>query len=160
MAFPSIPMPSPRVFASIDESVLRSLVRCQHERLHRSSIRDLFPADPKRFAAIVERIATFVVETTRGSAEFAEAHGTIWFRTRHLPISIDETARNVWLAAMLAAFEDVGFPQEARPELWNWLEALSIRVINRRTMIRQPRRYPFAEAPTALGPFMGSSSRS
>jgi hypothetical protein len=60
---------------------------------------------------------------------------------------------------MLGAFEDVGFPDEARLEYWNWVEALSIRAISRRTMIGQPRRYPLAEAPTALRPFMGASRK-
>lgn len=159
LAFPSIPLPSPKVFASVDEGLLRSLVSCQHDRLRHSSIGDLFPVEPKRFSAVVERIATFIVETTRGSAEYGHSHGATWFRTRHLPITIDETARNVWLAAMLAAFDDVGLPQDARLEFWNWVEALSIRVINRRTMIGQPRRYPLAEAPAMLRPFMVSSSR-
>jgi hemoglobin len=156
MVFPSIPSPSPSVFAAVGETSLRTLVRCHHEWLRNSSIGHLFPADPSRFAAIVERIATFVVETASGSTGYAQSHGLTWFRTRHLPLTIDETARNVWLAAMLVAFEDVGFPDEARLEFWNWVEALSIRAITRRTMIGQPRRYPLAEAPAALSAFMAS----
>jgi hemoglobin len=159
LVFPPIPSPSPSAFTAVGETSLRALVRCQHERLRNSSIGDLFPADPKRFAAVVEKIATYVVETVSGSSPFVQSHGLTWFRTRHLPLTIDETARNVWLAAMLGAFEDVGFPDEARLEYWNWVEALSIRAISRRTMIGQPRRYPLAEAPTALRPFMGASRK-
>lgn len=135
------------------EALLRALIRRQHERLRNSSIGNLFPADPERFAAIVERIATFVIDTIGAAPTIAQSAGLTWFRARHLPITIDETARNVWLAAMLGAFDDVGFPDEGRLELWNWVEALSIRAINRRTLIGQPRRYSLAEAPTALRPF-------
>lgn len=159
MVFPSIPSPSPSVFTAVGDAALRTLVRSHHERLRRSSIGDLFPRDPDRFAAVVDKIATFVVETTRGSPQFARSHGLTWFRTRHLPLTIDETARNVWLGALLVTFDEVGFPEEARLEFWNWVEAFSIRAITRRTMIGQPRRYPLAEAPTALRAFMGPSPR-
>jgi hemoglobin len=154
LVFPPTPTPAPSVLAAVGEAALRELVRHHHERLRQSSIGDLFPADPKRFSAVVERIADFVVEMTGDSPQFVESHGPIWFRTRHLPLTIDETARNVWLGALLASFEDVGFPEQARLEFWNWVEALSIRAITRRTMVGQPRRYPLAEAPTMLGPFI------
>jgi hemoglobin len=153
LAFPPIPNPSSGVLVQVDEVSLRALIRCQHERLRNSSIGNLFPADPASFSAIVDRIATFAAETIGVAPRVARSQELTWFRARHLPITIDETARNVWLAAMLDAFDDVGFPAEARLELWNWVEALSIRAINRRTMIGQPRRYSLAEAPTALRPF-------
>jgi hemoglobin len=157
LMFPPVPIPSSRVLDAAGESSLRALIRCQHQRLRSSSIGKLFPADPDNFSAIVERIATFVIETIKGSSRILQPHGLTWFRSRHLPITIDETARNVWLAAMLFAFDDVDFPQEARPEFWDWVEALSIRAVNRRTMIGQPRRYPYAEALTALRPFSSAT---
>lgn len=159
LIFPMPPAPSPAAFAALGPDALRALVRHHHELLRRSSIGDIFPRDPKRFAAVVERIATFIVETIGGSPQFAQSHGLTWFRSQHLPLTIDETARNVWLAALLATFEDVGFPEAARVELWNWAEALSIRAITRRTMVGQPRRYPLAEAPAALSPFVDSIRR-
>jgi hemoglobin len=156
LAFPPIPAPARGAFAGVDDEMLRALVIFHHELLRRSSIGDLFPSNPKRFAEVVERIATFVVEMIHGSPDFVQAHGMVWFRARHLALTIDETARNVWLAAMLVAFEEVDFPEAARQEFWNWVEALSIRAITRRTMIGQPRRYPLNEATTALAPFMAA----
>jgi len=156
LAFPSIPSPSPAVFAAVGETTLRALVKCHHVRLRNSSIGHLFPAEPNHFAAVVKRIANFVVEATTGASQVTSSDGGTRLRAQHFPITIDETARNVWLALMLVAFDDAGFPDEAREEYWNWVEALSILVINRRTMITQPRRYPFADAPVALRPFMGA----
>ena len=159
LAFPAIPPLSSAVLAIAGEDGLRSLVRHHHDRLHRSGIGDRFPTDAKRFAAVVERIANFIVDTARGAPPYAPSRERQWLRGRHFPITIDEAARNVWLAELLAAFDDVDFPHQARPELWTWVEALSIVIINRRTMMSQPRRYPFAEAPAALRPFIRSDWR-
>jgi hemoglobin len=156
LAFPPIPSPPPTLFAAVGEATLRALVTRHHDRLRDSSIGRLFPAEPDHFAAVVERIAQFVVEEAAGAARLAQAQGQTWLRAQHLPITIDETARNVWLAKLLLAFDDAGFPAAARPDYWNWMEALSILIINRRTMVTQPRRYPLADAATALRPFMGT----
>ncbi|MDD5250194.1 MAG: hypothetical protein PHY45_14510 [Rhodocyclaceae bacterium] len=157
LAFPPVPAPSPAVLEAAGAAALRALVARHHARLRQSSIGYLFPAHPHHFSAVVERIADFVVAATIGAARPAPSQGYTWLRAQHLPITIDETVRNVWLAALLVAFDDVGFPAAARLEYWNWVEALSILVINRRTMITQPRRYPLADAAIALRPFMGAN---
>jgi len=159
LIFPMPPVPSPASFAAVGEESLRALVRHHHELLHRSSIGDLFPRDPKRFDSVVEHIAEFVVSSIFGRPEGVGTRGLTWFRTRHLPLTIDETARNVWLGALLATFDEVGYPEVARVALWDWVEALTIRAITRRTMVGQPRRYPLAEAPEALRPFVESARR-
>jgi hemoglobin len=159
LIFPPPPAPAPASFTAAGEEPLRALVRYHHELLRRSSIGDLFPRDPKRFAAVVEHIAEFMVNSAFGRPEGLASRGLTWFRTRHLPLTIDETARNVWLGALLASFDEIGYPDAARIDLWNWVEALSIRAITRRTMVGQPRRYPLAEAPEALRPFVESARR-
>jgi hemoglobin len=159
LALPPTSPPSAKLLAACREAALRKLVTHHHDLLRASSIGDLFPRDAKRFAEVVERIADFVVAMAQGVPEYAESHGPTWFRVRHLALTIDETARNVWLGALLVAFDDVGFPNAARLEFWNWVEALSVRAVTRRTMIGQPRRYPLAEAPDALQAFMGASPR-
>ena len=159
LIFPSSVPPPAAALAPVGEEALRELVRHHHALLRRSSIGDLFPRDPKRFDAVVEHIAEFVVNSVFGRPEGVGTRGLTWFRSRHLPLTIDETARNVWLGALLTAFDDVAFPAAARLEFWNWVEALSIRAITRRTMVGQPRRYPFAEAPEALRSFVESARR-
>ncbi len=59
-------------------------------------------------------------------------------------------ARETWPAQLLLIYEDVDFPNEIRLEHWNWIEALFIRMINRRTTRNQPRRYPLAQAAEML----------
>lgn len=159
LVFPMPPVPSPDFLATVGEDALRALVHCHHDLLRRSSIGDLFPRDPQRFAAVVERIATFIVESVGGLPEHSTPGGLTWFRSRHLPLTIDETARNVWLSALLVAFDDVRFPAAARLEFWSWVEALSIRAITRRTMVGQPSRYSLEDASAALRPFVESLRR-
>jgi hemoglobin len=160
LLFPPSPPPAATLLGQAGESALRGLVRHHHVLLRRSSIGDLFPRDQKRFDAVVEHIAEFVINSVNGHPEGQDSRGLIWFRSRHLPLTIDETARNVWLGALLASFDDVDFPEPAREVFWNWVEALSIRAITRRTMVGQPRRYPLADAAEALRPFVESARRS
>jgi len=154
LVFPAIPALAPDLLSLAGEEPLRALVKRHHERLRRSGVGDRFPSDDKRFDAVVRRIANFVVDTARGTPPYAPGREREWLRFRHFPITIDEPARNVWLAELLAAFDDVDFPPAARLVLWNWVEAFSIVIINRRTMMSQPRRYPFANAPAALRQFV------
>lgn len=156
LVFPDVPQLPPVVLSAAGEDGLRALVEHHHDRLRRSSIGDRFPTDPKRFDAIVRRIANFIVDTARGTPPYAPGREREWLRVRHFPMTIDEPARNVWLAELLASFDEVDFPQPARKALWAWVEALSIAIINRRTMLGQPRRYSFAEAPAALAAFIRS----
>lgn len=154
LVLPAIALPSSDIMTIAGEEALRALVKHHHQRLRRSSIGDRFPADERSFDAVVGRIANFIVNTVRGSPPFAPDQGRTWLRVRHFPFLIDETARNVWLAELLASFDEVGFPRKAQEALWVWLEALSIVIINRRTTITQPRRYAFADAAAALRPFI------
>lgn len=159
LAFPPVPIPSRRVFAATGESMLRALVKSHHERLLDSSIGHMFPVNKDRFAAVMEKTADFIIKATDGSARMGSAHEHSCLRTQHFPFSIDEAARDIWLAQLLLAFDDVRFPEEARLEFWNWVEALSIRMINRRTMHEQPRRYPLAKATITLFPYMTTKRR-
>lgn len=145
MDFPPVPFPSNRVILITGEPLLRSVVREHHERLRRlPDIGDLFPRDNATFDKVVERIADFVVEACGGPSRYTEAQGHTCMRTRHFPFTIDESARESWLKALWSTLEDLNFPAEVREEYWAWLEAMSIRMINRRTTKEQPRRYPYS----------------
>jgi hemoglobin len=64
-------------------------------------------------------------------------------RTRHFPFTIDEKARETWLLCLWHAFDEAKFPAAIRREYWDWMEAFSARMINRRTMKAQPTRFAF-----------------
>lgn len=128
------------------EADLRRVVKAHHTLLKQSEIGHLFVQDEAAFAKLVSLIADFVVETCGGPQLFTEARGGGCMRTRHFPFTIDERGREVWLEKLLQAMGDVDFPQELREEYWNWLEAISIRMINRRTTKAQPERISWAQA--------------
>lgn len=144
--FPEVPFPSARVLAAAGAEGLRRLVRRHHALLRQSAIGPLFAADDTVFATLVERIGDYVVEACGGPTLFSQAHGQTCMRTRHFPFNIDENGRTVWLQNLFQAMEETGFPEALREEYWFWMEAFTIRMINRRTTKAQPERIPFALA--------------
>ena len=148
--FPPVPLPSSRVFAVAGVSLIYALVERHHERLRASTIGHLFPCEPARFREGVERSVDFVVEKTGGPPAYAPPDGVRCMRTRHFAFTIDERGREIWLAELIGAMDDVEFPGEIREEYWNWVEAMSIRMVNRRTMRAAPARYPWKDAARML----------
>lgn len=151
LVLPAVTFPSRRVMEVAGEEKLRQLVERHHALLAAGPIAEMFPADAALFSALVAKVADFVVETCGGGASYSTEHGNTCMRTRHFPFTIDESAREAWLEALFRAMDDVAFPAEAREEYWNWLEAFSVRMINRRTMKAQPVRIPFAIALLRFG---------
>jgi hemoglobin len=143
--FPEVPFPSERVLHAAGAERIRALVLRHHARLRTSEIGKLFPRDQAEFAALAEKAATFAIEACGGPSSYSDARGHTCMRTRHLPFTIDERARAVWLSALWQAFDDVGFPHEVREEYWAWVEAMSIRMINRRRTRAQPARHAYAD---------------
>lgn len=153
MEMPEVPFPSARILAIAGADQLRQLVRHHHGLLRKSSIGHLFAADEAEFAALVERIADYVVEICGGPARFTPAHGNACMRTRHFPFTIDENDREVWLEKLLQATDETSFPEALREEYWAWMEPFTIRMINRRTTKAQPVRLPYALARQRFGSF-------
>ncbi len=150
LEFPAVPFPSRRVFAVAGEGLVRALVTRHHERLLATPIAGLYPKDAALFAHAIAKAADYAVEATGGPAAFTPVQGTTCMRTRHFPFTIDETAREIWLGELWRSFDEVGFPAEVREEYWAWQEAMSIRMINRRTTKAAPRRFSFEQAAAAF----------
>jgi len=146
MDYPEVPFPTARVLEIAGEAGLRRLVQAHHTLLKQSEIGHLFVQDDAAFAKLIGLIADYVVETCGGPQYFTDARGGGCMRTRHFPFSIDEHGHEVWLEKLYQAIGDTGFPAELREEYWNWLEAMSIRMVNRRTTKAQPVRIDWAQA--------------
>jgi len=144
--FPPVPFPSNRLYREAGHACLAELVVRHHERLRDSVIGHLFPEDPVAFSATVARTLNFVIEASGGPALFTRSEGGMRLRERHFGVTIDENVRDRWLLELLRAFDDVSFPDQWRPSYWRWMEALSIRMINRRTRMQPPPRYPYEQA--------------
>ncbi len=153
--FPPVPFPSRQLYAEVGQECLTALVEQHHERLKRSEIGGMFPSDPSRFAATVAKSAQFVIEASGGPELFTPVFGGMRMRDRHFRPTIDEHARDVWLHELMNTFDEVDFPQQWRPVYWHWMEAFSIRMINRRTRMQPPRRYPYEFAASDLRNLLG-----
>jgi len=151
LEFPIVLLPSPHVLELAGEEALRRLVRRQHVLLLVTPVGRHFPSDPEAFGRLVDTIADFVVEACGGSTGYTAARGATCMRTRHFPFSIDEAAREIWLEALFQAMVDTDFPEAVRPEVWNWLEPFSVRMINRRTTQVQPARIFYGLAQLRYG---------
>jgi hypothetical protein len=59
------------------------------------------------------------------------------------PLIVDEQDRELWLAHLWRAFTHSPLPLAAKEALWNWLEADSLRQIQRRSARGEPVRYAY-----------------
>jgi hemoglobin len=155
LIFPDVPTPDQRIASDAGEDLLRKLVRRHHERLAASSVGALIDQTPEVFDATVQRIADFVIERCGGKSDYTSEQGHVCMRVRHFPFTIDERSRDVWLRELLQALVEVEFLGSLLKAYWEWVEPMSIRMINRRTRKAQPARYPFAQ----VQPFLVSAGK-
>lgn len=141
--FPPVPFPSADIFALVGEAGLRELVRCHYQLMLGSDIAHMFPPAPAAIDAIIQRSADFIIESCGGPTLYSASRGHGCMRTRHFPFTIDEAGRDIWLDCLWQAFDQAATPARAREALWDWLEPMSIRMINRRTLRGQPPRHPY-----------------
>ena len=111
------------------------MVRYHHGLLRKSAIGNLFPADDAMFTFATEKTADFFVEALGGDKAYTPVHGHPALRMRHFHITIDEKGREIWLMMYKKTINDLGMPIGCIEEFWNWIEPLSIRMINRRTTV-------------------------
>ena len=146
--YPPVDFPVGGFFAEVGEATLRALVQRHHTLLRQHpEIGHLFAKDDKTFAERVKKIADFIVEACGGPTAYTDAEGKdVCIRTRHFPFEIDERAREIWLEKLYVALGETQLSLLAKQVYWNWVEAMSIRMINRRQTRAQPLRINFDEA--------------
>jgi hemoglobin len=150
MIYPPVPFPSNRIAKAIGEEGIRMMVRHHHDLLRKTKVGDLFPRDPEAFEEAVRKSADFFVEMLGGAQHFTPVHGEPRLRMRHFKIPIDENDREIWLAMFKKTLKEIAFPPEHLRELWEWVEPLSIRMINRRTTMQTVRRHYWEEVSAAF----------
>lgn len=149
--YPAVPFPSNKIFKSFGEENIRRMVAYHHDLLKKTAIGHIFPQDDTMFAMVVQKSADFFVEALGGDEIFTIAHGEPHLRLRHLPFDIDENTREIWLAMYKKTLKDIVFPKENLEEFWNWIEPLSIRMINRRRNMEAPKRHYWSDMKSEFG---------
>lgn len=142
--YPEVPFPSKKTYSIMGAEKIRAMVFYHHTLLRGSSLGHLFPADDEMFAKGTEKTAEFFIEALGGGETYTQKHGHPALRMRHFPFTIDENARVIWLMMYKKTLKDLDFPKELLEEFWNWIEALSIRMINRRTTISPLERFTYS----------------
>ncbi len=151
MVFPEVPFPSNKIYKALGDEGLRKMVDYHHSLLKKTAVGHLFEQEPEAFKMAVEKTADFFIEALGGEKKFTPRHGHPALRERHFRFVIDEKGRDIWLAMYKKTIKDLAFPKELIEEFWNWIEPLSIRMINRRTTTLPPERYPFESIKSEFG---------
>lgn len=143
--FPAVPFPSNKIFKALGEMKIREMVTYHHELLLKTKVGKLFPPHPEALKMAIDKSADFFVEALGGGDVFTSVHGEPHLRMRHFKIPIDENDREIWLAMYKKTLKELDFPREHLEEFWNWIEPLSIRMINRRTNMESIKRHYWSE---------------
>ena len=149
--YPPVVFTSNKILKTFGEEAIRNMVFHHHSMLKKSSIGDMFPADEKEFLEGTQKTADFFVEALGGGDIFSSKHGHPALRGRHFRFTIDEKGREIWLMMYKKTLRDIEFPKELLEEFWNWIEPLSIRMINRRTTAVPPQRFTFESIKSEFG---------
>lgn len=148
--YPPVPFPSNRIFKAMSEERIRDMVWHHHRLLLKTKVGRLFPQDEEAFKEANDRSADFFVEALGGEQIFTTKHGEPHLRMRHFKIPIDENDREIWLTMYKKTLKEINFPKEHLQEFWNWIEPLSIRMINRRTNMDTIKRHHWADVKDEL----------
>lgn len=143
--YPSVPFPSNKIFKAMGEMAIRDMVTYHHQLLLNTKIKKIFPENKDALNMVIDKSADFFVEALGGGEVFTSVHGEPHLRMRHFKVPIDENDREIWLAMYKKTLKEIDFPREHLEEFWNWIEALSIRMINRRTNMNAIKRHPWSQ---------------
>jgi hemoglobin len=97
------------VYGAIGEEGFARLVRAFYAQVPGDDLLGpMYPADD--LAGAEERLRDFLIGRFGGPARYVEQRGHPRLRMRHMPFTIDEPARNRWVANMDRAFDAAQLP--------------------------------------------------
>jgi hemoglobin len=82
------------------------------------------------WAAAAQRLLMFLEQYWGGPHTYSELRGHPRLRMRHAGFVIDTTVRDIWLAHMRAALDDVGLAPAADQVLWGYLTTAADALVN------------------------------
>ncbi len=93
-----------------------------------ATLRPMFPAD---LGPGKEHQLLFITQYFGGPQRYGELRGHPRLRMRHMPFVIGQRERDAWLGHMLAAMEEAGFPDAAKPALRDYFERAATAMMNK-----------------------------
>ncbi|MDB5076642.1 MAG: globin [Chloroflexi bacterium] len=91
-------------------------------------IRGMFPAD---LTGAKERLGLFLIQYFGGPSTYSEQRGHPRLRMRHVPFSIGQAERDIWVGHMLGAIDSLGIEEPARTQMIEYFERGATFMINR-----------------------------
>ncbi len=131
---PPVTKPNPAFLTEAGEEGIRDLLSRFYETLHKSPIKDLFPASEEEMKIASQHSADFFIQICGGTPYFNQNRGAPQMGRRHAPFAITPEARLHWLVL----FEDALQPligkvsDENIQSFWNYINVFSIWMINSR----------------------------
>lgn len=115
------------MYSVMGEDGIRKLLLLHYQNLSKSAIREMFSDDLESAA---HRSADFFIQIMGGPPLYIQKHGPPRMRARHLPFTITEEARQVWLGCFFQAMEELPFPAEFAPQFRRFLDEFSAWMVN------------------------------
>lgn len=143
MIYPEVTFPSNKTYRAMGEAKIREIVKVHHDLIRQSKIGSLYPKDEAAFLATTSKIEDYFVQMLGGDELYTAKQGHPKLRDRHFTFEITEAARDIWLMCFRKALKQTNVPKELLPEIWDWVESISMRMVNRRTSMQPLTRYPF-----------------
>jgi len=129
-----IRLPNPAIYQAIGQQGVQTMIRDFYRGLAQSPIADMFPSDEEDLIAAADKSALFWVTALGGPPLYFEKYGHPRMRARHLPFSIDQSARDHWFACweiiLDTAVEKYGIPAEHMEGLRSYIRDFSSWMIN------------------------------
>src|SRR5262245_13245757 len=119
------------IFAAIGDEGFERLVAAFYRQVPGDEI--LGPMYPSSdLAGAEQRLRDFLVGRFGGPPRYIEQREHPRLRMRHAPFSIDQRARNRWLALMSRALDEANLPSEASAVLAAFFDNTASMMVNRR----------------------------
>lgn len=129
---PRVEPPSNEIYAAMGQENIFLMLEDFYRELEKSSIREMFP---KNVVAASKKSAAFFVGLLGGPPLYHQTYGPPMMRARHLPFTIDEQTRQVWLSCFDTILDNAptayNFPAEHLPGFKNFLNEFSKWMVNR-----------------------------
>ena len=119
------------LYARIGEDGFTRLVRAFYAQVPADDILGaMYPKDD--LSGAEARLRDFLVGRFGGPPRYVDQRGHPRLRLRHMPFSIDQVARNRWVALMDRALVAAAFPPEVTAELRAFLHETATFMINQK----------------------------
>ena len=127
---PNISLPHRGILEFLKEEGVRKLISDHYDKIRVSSINHIFPTEDVIFEAAKKNSADFFVQILGGPTYYNENRGAPMLVRRHLPFTITEEGRKVWLGIYKELLPALEMPDELLLSFWNYLDQFSIWMIN------------------------------